>query len=365
MNKFPPKILLELGIDHKSISNLLSLLKSIQQNNITLGFGAGVSASVGLPTWEELLRKIAYSFFTHWEFEINQNKKKASIKKPPNKLSIAFTEFISISEDSQALLLAFHEHLWGHNYYKINVDEAFNELLNNDILLIAQEIKNCIKPKDWQYLLRKAIYSSYEDNEFIFKPSSLYHALEEFVINSDSIHNIINYNYDDTFQLFINNSIKSVPIYKDIKANTNNFNIYYPHGYMPFQGGPMTEIILAENEYHQEALNPNSWSNLIQISLLNSTSCIFFGSSLKDPNLRRLLKLTNSVKSISHYCFLPTIKDSSDVQIMCESLFDFDLMKLGVKTIRYSIINNSHEQLIILLDILSKAIKDNSYIWNP
>lgn len=48
-------------------------------------------------------------------------------------------------------------------------------------------------------------------------------------------------------------------------------------------------LVLSEEEYHTLYSNPYSWANLVQISLLTTHSCLFVGMSLTDPNIRRLL----------------------------------------------------------------------------
>ena len=62
-------------LDLKSCSNLYSLKKSVKENTCSIALGAGASASVGLPTWNKFLKRICYTFFYHWAFDVNNKKK--------------------------------------------------------------------------------------------------------------------------------------------------------------------------------------------------------------------------------------------------------------------------------------------------
>jgi hypothetical protein len=168
--KFPPVKLTNLNF--QSASNFMSLLKDVHRNPITLVLGAGVSASAGIPNWQELLIEACSSFFTHWESACESRG--LSKYTPPTNLSIAFTEEIFWSETSKELAKKFTE---------------------KDILLVAQQIKNCIRDIDWMYLLR---HSLYDDIDYISKTSNLIESLAEICVeNQNKIKAIINYNYDN------------------------------------------------------------------------------------------------------------------------------------------------------------------------
>ncbi len=80
----------------------------------------------------------------------------------------------------------------------------------------------------------------------------------------------------------------------------NGAIICHPHGFLPFiregfqenpaQTGAM-DIIVTDDDYYREFLQPYSWTNLIQIQLFLTTSVLFVGCSLTDPDTLRLLFL--------------------------------------------------------------------------
>jgi len=85
---FPPLSLADLG--RRGAQNFLSLVRSIQEDDLVLALGSGVSNSVGLPIWGELLKRLTLTFFRHWECRIDSGA--ASYENPPTNMSIAFVE---------------------------------------------------------------------------------------------------------------------------------------------------------------------------------------------------------------------------------------------------------------------------------
>lgn len=340
--KFPPVKLANLNL--QSASNFMSLLKDVHRNPITLVFGAGVSASAGIPNWRELLIKACSSFFTHWEFACELGG--LSKYTPPTNLSIAFTEEILWHDSAKELAKKFTE---------------------KDILLVAQQIKNCIRDIDWMYLLR---HSLYDDIDHIYKTSNLIESLAEICVeNQNKIKAIINYNYDNLFEQSLKArglSYKSMQYGKKIVKGKDYLPVYHPHGIISIKGGEISNIILAEIDYQQETKEPYSWANLVQLQLFNNSTCIFIGTSMTDPNIRRLLSISSSIFQVRHYAFLTITDGNDDSSVMLDSLFDYDLKRLGVKTIRYEKQeppSDPHSKLLELFRLFNLCLKDKHYIW--
>ncbi|MBD3230285.1 MAG: hypothetical protein GF329_19055 [Candidatus Lokiarchaeota archaeon] len=337
---YPPKKLNFL--DKKSTDNFLSLISNISNNRITIFLGSGLSGSVNLPTWKELLKTICNIFLVHWFFEKDKNNEKFFI--PPHKMSIAFT-------DVHEMLLTFEQR---------EITENF--LLNNP-LLVAQQIKNCIRPLDWKYLIRKSLYLRSQPPSRSDLTESLIKLIKN---NSQKVKAIINYNYDDTLE----SNLKEENIkFKVISENygmihPKNLNIYHPHGYIPYQGGGQSEnFYLTEGEYSN---NDFSVIDNIQLNYLFNSICIFIGLSMIDPHLRNLIRKVSSYSTKIHFAFINKNFNISTYEKMRQALFDKDLYRMKVKVIRYPIIksdSNPFKRLPQLLDYLNHSIKDKSFIW--
>ena len=330
--KFPPDQISDL--DKYSASKLVALKRILVSGAPTnLMLGAGVSVSAGIPTWDTLLRRIVNTYFIHWKLT-----KKRAAKPPPTNISVAL-----VGEDFEDML----EHA---------LPEESSSLRTQDPLLTAQQIKNCIRNIDWRYLLNKSLYP---EDRFVKGKKATSQLLSKLALNCKTYPNIrrvINYNYDSLFsEHLVDEDLRPQILWngKPEKQMKSDISIFHPHGYLPFGGGPCTEIILAENEYHAEYLSPYSWGNLAQLRAMLDCTCIFIGLSMSDPNLRRILRASRDVTEAIHYCFHFT-ESNAGKPIDEEMLFDYDMRRLGVRVIRipYKKGNQKYDRLHELIEYI-------------
>jgi SIR2-like domain len=186
-------------------------------------------------------------------------------------------------------------------------------------------------------------------------------------VKSKSRLAILNYNYDDTFEEYLTRHRVRFRIVweRSRRGDQRARPVYHVHGYLKRGGGPTTPLMLAEEEYHEETSAPFSWANLVQTTLLSSTTCLFIGNSLTDPNLRRLLRLSFKASNGPHYAFLPA-GDGSETTEMYNALFDGDLYRVGLRTIRYPLRPDpasAHGRLAELIDVLRLSLTDKHALW--
>ena len=362
----------------QSKSNICKLISDIKSRPCCIALGAGASASVELPTWDKLLSRICYCYFWQWAIEISNQKALPQI--PPSNVSIALTMGYDmymmekqhpdlVAELAEALKNAEYwvdgkklseeatqkqneQQIKSDNFRRQIEDDFMEKIMLGDLTVIAQIIKNQVRPKDWNYLIRKSLYASYEEDTYELEVSPLYQQLINFVAKC-GVHSIINYNYDDTFfHSLKENGIEFVNSYNDSQTQKTN-KIFYPHGYIPMKGGVLTEIVLTEDDYQNQIYKQNLWSNNIQTALFTTNTCVFVGLSLNDSNIRRLVNMCSTARQGYHYAFLPS-SGSDNASVMFDSLFDSDLYRLGIRVIRYPAENNHYQ-----LTNLFKFICDN------
>lgn len=332
-------------LDPTSQRNFLNLLKAAERFPITLLIGSGVSASAGLPIWVEFLRRITAYFLCHWKITLYNRRKK--LLRPPSNISIALTADAFVTP---------------------SINKVVKELLHGDATVLAQQVKNCIRPVDWRYLLRKALYTCDFDTYIDTSKSLLLDAIASLCAASSVVKSVINYNYDNVLQLYLGkHSVRYKLILDGGELRDRvSLHIFHPHGYLSRDGGPITSLILSEEEYHEESFRPYSWGNIAQLKHMTSSCCVFIGASMVDPNMRRLLRAAKPTSISSHFAFLPSDEKPSDIQWMTNALFDEDLHKLNVSVIRFLRSKRKKDpfcRLPSLISIMAKHAADRSAVW--
>jgi hypothetical protein len=340
---FPPRKLSRL--DKHSASRFLSLLRSLQHSTICLVLGSGASASVGIPIWRDFLIRLCGTFFCHWDFQIQQGATDA--KRPPRNLSIAFTEDYFWSDDIKAFSKTFAK---------------------NDPLLVAQQIKNCIRPMDWRYLLHKALYPDADGDPSWMQSSQLLKSLAHLCKLNHGVKLILNYNYDNSMEIHLaRENVRYCSVWRESTGVEGCVPIYYPHGYLPLGGGPNCNVILSEGDYFQESINPYSWANMVQTKAFSNYPCVFIGVSMTDPNLRRLLRISSQTSPMRHFCFLPIDPKRTEREVMKDALYDKDLSLLNVSVIRFPKMSRGRDRFALLpylVKSLVESAKSPDYIWS-
>ena len=327
---FPPPRLQDLS--RRSASNLLSLARKICEQPCTLVAGAGVSTSAGFPTWKKLLKNIASIYFTHWRFSCEHESQSTIV--PPKNISIAFWESFMWDVQSQHL--------------------ADKLIKIHDPLTVAQMILSRVAKDNQQYLIRKALYG----DESSIKPSPLMKAISD-LCTAQNITAVMSYNYDDLLeQALKKRSVSLSPIWgASMIPHKGSMPLYYPHGYLKQDGGPVVPIVLAEDDYLSYSTESYDWRNLLQLGLFSTSCCLFVGFSMNDPQIRRLLWIAKRGGAGPHYSFLSS-KGTEDEEVeMLESLVDTQLNDFGVRVIRYPLTSTGdrHGRLLSLIKEINKT----------
>lgn len=355
-NIFPPPSLADLG--RRGAQNFLSLVSSIQEGDFVLALGSGASSSVGLPIWSELLKRLSLTFFRHWEMRLDSGT--GSYVNPPRNMSIAFVE------DENDPIWALVNEMGAHDPKYVELSRSFSA---GDPLIVAQQIKTCIREQDWRYLLYHALYLNHTDLTVHDIKSQLLDSLANLCSKHNCVKSVLNYNYDNSFEIHLRRNSISCRAFWDpaFPEKAGKLAIYHPHGYLPFPGGPLSKTVIAESDYHGEYAQSDNWANLAQFREFTGSTCLFIGHSMTDPNLRRILRSSKPIEKRWHYAFLPKESAPTKYQSMSYALFDSDLTRIGIRVIRFpkkADPNDPYGRLCELIELLSNAISDKDSIWN-
>lgn len=182
----------------------------------------------------------------------------------------------------------------------------------------------------------------------------------ELVMNNQKkVKSIITYNYDDLIeQQLANIGVSSCSVF-DTHEPDDRFPVYHVHGILDQMGIKSSDIVLSEDDYHEQYRRSFMWSNVEQLHALQNNNCFFIGLSMTDPNLRRLLDFTkseandNNQRDAHCYAFLKKGDVANKIKGNKEQFLNeqkYILENLGVRVIWY----NDHNELPKLLDSLQK-----------
>jgi len=266
-------------------SVLSQLTRAYNSGRLTIVLGAGVSVDYGLPSWNTLLQTLLARTF-------KRDK----------------------SENGRSLLFA----------------EVFNNIFGPNALVAARYLSNEYKEGklEFEKEVRKLLYGQVK-TDFT---SPLMTELVQLCAapgKSPNLDSIITYNYDDVLEAELDKATIKVPYKSIFKIGQNpkqkELPIYHVHGYVPRKGN-LTEdnqITLGEDLYHHQYTNVYNWQNLTQLNKFKDSSCLFIGSSLSDPNQRRLLDIANVQRGANNSPEHFIIKQRYSLNIIRKKLKDF------------------------------------------
>ena len=194
---------------------------------------------------------------------------------------------------------------------------AFNTAIQESNALSVYEkatiIKKLLGP---QYLarLRSSLYprgsTSDEEAAARQKDSTLEAVVK--LCASRRVAAVVNYNYDDLLlEALRRDGVRAAHTVCGPSQNvskSDSLPIYHVHGFLPSRGMlPDMEdspIVLSQDEYFHNMLEPFSWQTTTQIHFLRSFTCLFVGASLADLDMIRML---SHAKSYSNQCTIYAI----------------------------------------------------------
>lgn len=243
------------------------LKEAYNSGNLALILGAGVSFNFKIPTWDSLLQRLLIK---------------------------------TIEKESDSALL---------------ISKLFSKVFNPSPLVAGRYLQTYYDENDkkdknrFEREVQKALYETYDENA----QSKVVDEIIKLCLapgNSPNIDSIITYNYDDIIERKLLEKNLDMPfqsVYgQSIDTTKTDLKIFHVHGYLPKDEKVNDEnrITLGEFVYHEQYTNIYSWNNIVQINKFRDKVCLFIGTSLSDPNIRRLLDIANSQKKQKKYHYI-------------------------------------------------------------
>jgi hypothetical protein len=321
------------------------LREAYHHAGLVLYLGAGVSRSVGLPGWSDLIRSLTVTMMTR-----------------------------KVQTAINALGEPYNERYWSAVQ---GIQRQVEKETESDrpILMMARSIKDELG-ESLPMILTRTLYRPIVRHIRMFGlnrtrpykststgsklPSS---ALLDAIVSLTrsergiaGVHAIVNYNFDDLVEEKLqeeNVRCKTVRSGSD-RVPAGTLPCYHVHGVLPLsdlQRGKtdygrrfkrIGNFVFSEDEYHEEYSDAYRWSNMTQVGLLGRYIGLFVGLSMEDPNIRRLVDVTHrQYPEIPNYAILARRKalgplgDSKKCVLrnLFETVETSSFSKIGVKVI--------------------------------
>lgn len=277
-------------------NKIIELAKALHDGRLTLVSGSGVTVDAGVPSWNDLLLQLLGTMITRMSTDHALPMSGADANKFHSRYS------------PSSLVVG--------TYLKIN--------LGNDFLRELRDALYCSNPKSSDLL--NAIVD-------LSRPQR----------DGKPLDSIITFNFDALLEENLEKqNIAHRAIYGEgVRNSPNELPVYHVHGFLP-RKGPIPEnmeVVFSEDAYHNQFIDPFSWSNLIQLNKLGQNTCLFIGLSLTDPNLRRLLDVAirkNPEKTLNHFIIKKTpsnTKSEATMDKLALLLEEQDANELGLNVI--------------------------------
>lgn len=304
---------LYLSLLSKYCKQIVHMRQQYHTNTSNLGIvlGAGASKLIGLPTWKELVKKIA---------ECDQIKE-TNVQIDPNKDEITNAQLLFQAYKAKKLAECSEE------------NRAFNRI---DMEIRAQ----------WQRIVHDALYDSVDSDVKKTVPENYYlWPLIKIIKNTPMT---INYNFDDTIQrmLAVSRTDEEAEQSRGYTTlwNSNvymypkNCVIYHPNGFLPYhiKEHPSERLVFLEDSFADQLIESIQGHYNVLSDYFTHNTCLMIGLSLSDPTLKHILR-TNAINhpGIYHYYinYVGDGEELTNVEPVSDAFFDvYNLITLFLKT---------------------------------
>lgn len=250
---------------------------------------------------------------------------------------------------------------------KLKIKSVLDKI--GDTNLIATQLYKELLPKESYY---KTIYNSIYNN--YSKPQKNSDTLLENIsiliskLREARNFRVMTYNYDNYVEQYLKIYNMKYNVIFDVSDTQNiNLPIYHVHGYLPMvknicefksdkndefkhQIKYLSSIKLTEDDYNILYNDAYSWQIGVQLSFFRENRCLFVGCSLKDPNIRRLLRMAEKQQK-KHFAIINKGNMEKENLIIATNHF----YKMGI----YVIWISNHDDCKNIVKRLATSIPSN------
>jgi hypothetical protein len=298
-----PDILIDLVKQHgRAIAHMRKL---VSQRRLGLALGAGISQSVGFPSWDELLERITR--------RLDQD-------------GVEGHDLATESAPMRAQIL--HSRFRKH----IESDPTFAD--------VDASHRDATIASRWRTLLRDMLYRDVDDPAQL---AARHRYLHDLAVLAFSVPVVITYNFDDLLERAVATSDKrpsgTVGYYSawgpSFVIQEGRPVIYHPNGYIPFHviDRCSERVVLTEEALSDQIIDSVMGSYGLLLNYYCRSPCLFLGFSLTDPGLRSMLRQSarrspGTVHYYIRYCSGAARQELQKPEIEEATKANFDLFNM-------------------------------------
>jgi hypothetical protein len=296
---------------------------------LVLYIGAGVSCSVGLPTWWQMIRSLTVTMMSkRVDEKLRALPKLTEQQKAVAKIKVQEEVSRGAGADKSILIMARSIKNFFNSELPYQVAQTLYGPLYKSTGSLSYWFSSLFQKRESESLAR---YPSIRDSKLFEAIVQLARAQRDV----KGVQAIVNFNYDDLIEEWMRE--------KGIRCDTllsgqeeirdSTLPCYHVHGVLPFRrmqelknptdglAGIIGNFVFSEDEYHTEYSDPYRWSNMTLINQLGRYSGLFVGLSLQDPNLRRIIDVTHrQYPDIVNYAIIPRKVAKADARDSRQSI---------------------------------------------
>lgn len=216
----------------------------------------------------------------------------------------------------------------------MNPDDVCKRI-GDTVLITAELCKDLYKnEKDFYWDIHNGIYCINRDPGKVYEIDVIASIISK--CKDGRYFRVLTYNYDDFLEKSLDNiGLPYTVIFNQYCSPSSKLPIYHAHGFFPqihdkkdIQEVYYKSIILTESNYNELYNHPYDWTISCQLSFFRENTCLFVGSSISDPNIRRLMQITKTKEKV-HYAIM--VKHKMSIKDL--TIISNHFLKLGIEII--------------------------------
>lgn len=302
-------------------THIAEVSRHYRSGRLSLVVGAGLGMSYGLPSWSKLIEQLTVGV---WQGKMQKRFKLANVRETYS----TYRDYWRITGRIGSAYREVQPILGQTRFIKHSLRAKLAQAVALQVygpILHMSPLKNVFTGK-----LKLELS---QIREHMPESSRLLDSLLTMITGPTNggarVRTIINYNYDNILELKLRDSGLN---FETISSNPSRqkrpiYASYHVHGLLDYEEFFRTGLfnldatgnfVFSEDDYHAQYRLEKHWANKVQLTTFSETRVLFVGTSLVDPNIRRLLEAARLLSpKRTHYAILSRVLSPVAKTVCC------------------------------------------------